>query len=225
MNKGVLFDMDGVLVDVSKSYRTTIKQTIEHYLKSEISPDLIQSFKDRGGLNNDWDLSEAILKDFGITIPKEELIEFFQEIYLGDNFNGLIANEQWLLDTPVIEEIKKNFVTGIVTGRPRMEAQYVLKRFRMERYFPVMVTMDDLPADKQKPHPAGIRMAMEQLGISKSLYIGDTVDDMIAARGAATTAIGVLTGSSDPHKQRNLLIQEGAHSVINHINEILEVLK
>lgn len=225
MKKGVLFDMDGVLVDVSRSYRTTIRHTVEHYLKKEISPDLIQSFKDRGGLNNDWDLSEAILKHFGIIISKKELIDFFQGIYLGDQFNGLIRNEKWLLDTAVIEKIKTDFVTGIVTGRPRMEAVYVLKRFRMEKYFPVMITMDDLPADKQKPHPDGILKAMDQLQITDAYYAGDTIDDMIAAGKAGVKGIGILTGMSDTEEQRNLFSQHGASAVLNSVNEIPEVIE
>jgi len=64
--RAVIFDMDGVLVDVSWSYSLTVKRVVERFLKKEIPFSLIQFYKSRGGLNNDWDLTESILKDLGI---------------------------------------------------------------------------------------------------------------------------------------------------------------
>lgn len=63
--KAVLFDMDGVLVDVSLSYRLTIKKVVERLGSYEISFSQIQEYKNKGGFNNDWDLTRAILWDRG----------------------------------------------------------------------------------------------------------------------------------------------------------------
>jgi len=67
----LIFDMDGVLIDVSKSYRETIRQTIHICLKTclgfqmgergLISEEDITLFKSIGGFNNDWDLTSALL--------------------------------------------------------------------------------------------------------------------------------------------------------------------
>jgi len=64
----LLFDMDGVLVDVSQSYRKTIQQTIEIYLReclglkaNLVSQEEISLFKSAGGFNNDWDLTAGFL--------------------------------------------------------------------------------------------------------------------------------------------------------------------
>ena len=61
--KAALFDMDGVLVDVSKSYLVAIQKTVEFYLNMTVGLREIQKYKNRGGLNNDWDLTECILKE------------------------------------------------------------------------------------------------------------------------------------------------------------------
>ena len=79
--KAVLFDMDGVLVDVSNSYRLAVKKTAAHFLNREISLDTIQQYKNRGGLNNDWDLTESILHDHGLKVDKEKIIRVFQQFY------------------------------------------------------------------------------------------------------------------------------------------------
>src|SRR3989338_2424146 len=54
----LIFDIDGVLVDVSKSYRAAIKQTVEHFTGKEITLEEIQALKNKGGYNNDWDAAE-----------------------------------------------------------------------------------------------------------------------------------------------------------------------
>jgi HAD superfamily hydrolase (TIGR01548 family) len=57
--EGIVLDIDGVLVDVSNSYRRAITETIER-LYGESFPDAaIQALKDAGGFNNDWELTDA----------------------------------------------------------------------------------------------------------------------------------------------------------------------
>ena len=67
----LVFDMDGVLIDVSKSYRKTIAKTIQIYLKTCLGlkdgkkrlalDEAISLFKSAGGFNNDWDLTSGLL--------------------------------------------------------------------------------------------------------------------------------------------------------------------
>ena len=67
----LIFDMDGVLIDVSNSYRKTIQKTVHLYLTTilglKIDPEklsldkTISLFKSAGGFNNDWDLTSGLL--------------------------------------------------------------------------------------------------------------------------------------------------------------------
>lgn len=58
--EAVVLDIDGVLVDVENSYRRAIIETIEYVYGEEIDRETIQQFKDAGGFNNDWELTDAI---------------------------------------------------------------------------------------------------------------------------------------------------------------------
>ncbi len=222
--KAVLFDMDGVLVDVSRSYRLAVQQTLEIFLKQTIDFDEIQAYKNRGGLNNDWDLTECILREYGKTVKKEVIIGVFQHIYLGKDFNGLIRNEKWLLNRQIMETIRREYQIGIVTGRPRMESSYVLERFEVGPYFSVLITIDDVPAHKNKPDPLGIELALKALSLKEAYYLGDTVDDMIAASRAGVIPIGVSQGGHETKFQIALLKQHGAWKALTDVNSILEVL-
>ena len=67
----LVFDMDGVIIDVSRSYRDTIRQTARLFFKGAHSwenlPDPLFRLSDlarvkqSGGLNNDWDLTFLVI--------------------------------------------------------------------------------------------------------------------------------------------------------------------
>ena len=67
----IVFDMDGVIVDVSGSYRDTVRQTARLFFKGAASwEDLpnplfplsdLAKVKQSGGLNNDWDLTFLVI--------------------------------------------------------------------------------------------------------------------------------------------------------------------
>jgi HAD superfamily hydrolase (TIGR01548 family) len=56
----VVLDIDGVLVDVADSYRRAIVESVERIYGETITQPAIQQFKDAGGFNNDWELTDAV---------------------------------------------------------------------------------------------------------------------------------------------------------------------
>ena len=65
----IIFDIDGVLIDVKKSYNEAIKNTVQFVVRNLIKKDLkdlitdqiILKFRQTGGFNNDTDTSYAII--------------------------------------------------------------------------------------------------------------------------------------------------------------------
>lgn len=55
----VVLDVDGVLVDVENSYRRAIVETIERLHGERLPGGAIQAFKNAGGFNDDWELTDA----------------------------------------------------------------------------------------------------------------------------------------------------------------------
>src|SRR5687767_2245841 len=83
MRPVVVFDMDGVLVDVGDSYRETICRTVEHFTGRPVTREMIQDYKNQGGWNNDWALSQKMAYDLGVDILYERVVEHFQKLFLG----------------------------------------------------------------------------------------------------------------------------------------------
>ncbi len=219
--EALIFDMDGVLVDVSGSYRVAIQKTVEYFTGKSIAPAEIQEFRELGGNNNDWELTEAILLKRKVKIPKEKIKEKFQEIY---EKQGLASAEKALAKSATLAGLKKKFRLGIVTGRPKKEALATLEKFGFLGYFDVIVTDDEIPEGKGKPSPFGIRRAMKILGTKTASYFGDTVDDMEAAARAKIKPIGVIPKSAASEKLWELLVKKGAVKILYDINEAKELI-
>jgi HAD superfamily hydrolase (TIGR01548 family) len=56
----VVLDVDGVLVDVTDSYRRAVVESVERVYGETIDRETLQAFKDAGGFNNDWQLTDAV---------------------------------------------------------------------------------------------------------------------------------------------------------------------
>ena len=74
MKEFIVFDMDGVLVEVGESYRETICQTVAHFTGKSVTRELVQEYKNAGGWNNDWALSQKIARDLGTEVEFDSLV-------------------------------------------------------------------------------------------------------------------------------------------------------
>src|SRR5689334_22049670 len=83
--KTVLFDMDGVLADVSRSYRAAIEGTCHKFGACSVTQDTITEWKARGNANDDWKLSHALILAHGgkPDATLDDVTMVFEELYQG----------------------------------------------------------------------------------------------------------------------------------------------
>lgn len=225
----VLFDMDGVLVDVSGSYLRAIEETVYHFTGREIKPETIQRYKDRGGFNDDWTLTHTIIGDHGMDVPYVRVVDEFQRCYRGEDWDGFITEERPLIQTQTLQELKQNgHVLGIVTGRPRAEAHWTLDRFGWQEYFSLLVPREDQDnRGKPDPYPLLYAMAILQgagllIRPEVTVYVGDSVDDIAAACAAGMLAIGFVPPYLDAHAHTLILHKQGADLVVTDLENLPE---
>jgi len=211
----LVFDMDGVLVDVTESYRETIVLTVQHFTSRTISRESIQDYKNQGGWNNDWLLSQKICHDLGVDIEYGAIIEYFNSLFLGQ---GIIHRERWLPRPGLLDRLNERFEFAIFTGRTTEEAEITLHREGMRDRF-LLVSSNDV--QREKPDPEGLLKIAAMRPAKKLLYVGDTVDDARCARSANVPFIGIASPASPRRDELiDLLRLEGAIQVLGDINEI-----
>jgi HAD superfamily phosphatase len=220
-NSVVVFDMDDVLVDVLESYRAAIIATVEHYTGVTISNDLIQRYKNAGGWNDDWELTQRIILDIGgRDVPFDEVVAAFQQRFLGTDGDGLISRERWLPAPGLLERLSTRHRLAIFTGRPRNELEITLSRFASEIPWASTITSGDV--QNLKPAPDGLHAIMKTHPGCAITYFGDNIDDARSARAAGVRFVGIASGASN--ELRQLFEREGAAAVVDNINEIEAVL-
>lgn len=220
----LVFDMDGVMLDVSTSYFAAIKYTYKHFTGKDLSDEQIHETRKLGGLNNDWDLTQFLIKQSGFDFSYDEIVQVFQKQYWDDG-RGSINNEELLISPELLKELSLKYNLAVFTGRPRDEALYTLKKFGIEEYFSKIITMDDVPTDRQKPHTNGLQMIKDSLLTKNIIYFGDTVDDAKCAYDFGAYGVGVLPPSNKTEEYTALLKERGSKAVIENINELTTILE
>ena len=242
-----IFDIDGVVRDVSGSYRRAIADTVEHFTQGQYrpSPTDIDQLKSEGVWNNDWKASQELILRYGQTsgysynTDYEAVVAYFQERYRGKEANpnqwtGYITQEPLLMSAQYLTNLAQGGVpSGFFSGATRGSANYILQQ-RMGLSEPILVAMADAPS---KPDPTGLYKTIDRLEMTVPaglpvLYAGDTVADMATIQAAKAQfperlwfGIGVLP----PHVQTNADYQThyittlktaGASLVVPHVEQL-----
>jgi HAD superfamily phosphatase len=187
-------------------------------------------------------------------LSQENLVErIFQEIYLGRQFashyhlprlfykgEGLYLQEELLIPRKTLSSLRKKLLLGIASGRLRFEAELALERFRLRPYFSTLVTLDECEEEENrifrstgkkiqcsKPHPYSILRVVQEIGVSypQCAYVGDVVDDILAARAAKKEldiiAVGFLGTPANRKVMKKAFIRVGADLIIQNPKELL----
>lgn len=215
----LVFDMDGVLVEVSRSYREAIRNTVQHFTGDLVTHDLIQDFKNAGGWNNDWLLSHRLIADRGKAVEYAHVVDYFNHVFLGSNGDGLIRYEQWMPKPGLLAGLAEKASLAIFTGRAKFEADITLQRHASDIVFDPLIT--DESVTNPKPAPDGL-VLIQQAHPGKTIwYLGDTVDDARSALAANVAFIGVSTPHNPRHEEiAQILHQLGAFAILGDINQL-----
>ena len=214
--------MDGVLVDVSESYRAAIQATVKLFTGHEPTREEIQDWKNKGGWNDDWRLSHRLIHERGVPAEYNDVVDRFQQLFLGSGSDGLILRELWIAHNALFPALAKRHHLAIFTGRLRAEAHLTLDRF-LPGVFDPIIGADDV--ERLKPDPEGLHKICQSVAHGKCWYVGDTVDDARASRAANIPFIGIAA-AANPRREElvRLLREEGAIAVLEDINSLEDAI-
>jgi HAD superfamily hydrolase (TIGR01548 family) len=215
----IIFDVDGVLVDTRGSFQRTTLETVKFFAGKRVTRRELHRWKNRPGFNDDWKLSTAWVKALGRDIEYEEVKRKFVEIYWGKNGKGNVAQEKWLLPAANLRRLSKLAELDIFTGRIRRELDYTLDRWGTRDFFHEIVSVENVK--RPKPAPDGLLQILDGRDSSSALYVGDNVDDVIAAQAARVPFVGILPSRSEERRQRGTRLSElGALAILSDVKEL-----
>ncbi len=216
----IIFDVDGVLVDVRGSFHTTVLETVRHFTKKKVTRHELHQWKNSSGFNDDWKLSTAWVQSLGGKHEYDEVKAKFVEFYWGQGGKGgNVENENWLLPRTSLARLAKRAELAIFTGRVAPELDYTLDRLRVRHFFTQIVTVEDV--QRPKPDPEGLMKILAGREPAKALYVGDNVDDALSARAAKIPFVGILPHSVDARRERGALLKKhGALTLLRDVTQL-----
>lgn len=190
--RGVLFDLDGTLMDTAPDFYVTLHELRQRYQLPRLSELTIR--------NRVSDGSRALTQlcfDHDSLDPdtfeqrRLELLDIYAEV-AGHQVS--IFPEM----TEILNILDSNQIPwGIVTNKPRRYTELILERSSLNLNCKVLVCADDL--SNAKPDPEGILLASRELDLNAQdiLYVGDHERDIIAGKRAGCRTAAVTFGYFD----------------------------
>jgi HAD superfamily phosphatase len=215
----IIFDVDGVLVNTRGSYQLTTLQIVKFFTKKSVTLRELHAWKNRPGFNDDWKLSTAWVNDLGANFTYDEVKKKFQQIYWGENNQGNVHKEKWLLRKSTLSRLSRKSELAIFTGRNWHELNHTLDRNGVRRSFKTIITVEEVA--NPKPAPDGLIKILNGRTPSDALYVGDNIDDALAAQSAQVPFLAILPKAGEERRQRSTRLRElGALDILSDISQL-----
>jgi len=222
--KILIFDVDGVLVDVRGTYWRSALETVRYITGKRVTYAELHTWKSKPGFNDDWAMVSAWVSSLGHPTNYEEARKAFERFYWGsDGKPGNVQNEKLVVTAKQIERWAQRFELNLFTGRTRQEFSFTFERWPATKHFRTVITMDDA---KRKPHPEGLRKILGGRDPVTALYLGDNIDDALAARDADVPFMAIIAPGEHRYRQRAARFRElGALALLPRATELDRSLK
>ena len=187
MQKAVIFDMDGLMVDSEEQHSQTFEAILREYgADPEKDQHGIVHIPGVKGLEN-WRIFKEkyqIDEDEQILLEKKKakMLDLHRKLGI-EPLPGLI---------PLIKMLYKNgYKMAVGTSSVKDRALLVLEKLNIERYFPVVVTGEDVTHGK--PAPDIYLQAAEKLGVKPTncVVLEDATQGVLAATAAGMKCVAV----------------------------------
>ncbi|MGA2418766.1 MAG: HAD-IA family hydrolase [Candidatus Acidiferrum sp.] len=198
----LIFDVDGVLVDVRATYWRSALETVRHLTGKRVTYAELHRWKSKPGYNDDWKMTADWATSVGRPTTYEQAQEAFIKFYWGAPGGplGNVQNEKLLVTPGQIAGWAGRYELNLFTGRNRREFTFTFKEWAGTKYFRRVITMDDVK--RIKPHPEGLFKILGKRDPGAALYLGDNIDDALAARDAGVPFMAIIAPGEHGYRAR-----------------------
>ncbi len=217
MTRAVLFDVDGTLVSFTFDVVGTRTVLIRELVKLGFDTSTLGSTS----------LTQVILDTAGEQIKAGRVKADYQSLRsrfysILDGFEEKSALESRPMEgvSETLKKLSESVRLGVLTNSGGRATTLVLEKGGLAEYFEFILTRDDVPA--MKPSSDGLIKAVSILSVPSSevLYVGDSVADIKAGKGAGVKVASVITERYTVEKLRS----EGPDYLIHSIRDVPKLI-
>ena len=185
MKIGILFDLDGTLLDTLEDLICAVNHTLRHFGYPERTGKEIRRF-----LGNGAEMLIRLSLPEGVTDDTvAQVLSYYQPYYTA---NSQIKTGPYPGIPAALQMLKERFPLAIVSNKPDMAVRPLCRQYFGDIY--ARGESEDCP---RKPAPDMVRKAMEAIGVDACIYVGDSDVDVLTARNAGVPCVSVTWGFQD----------------------------
>jgi len=220
--KLVIFDLDGTLFytsdDIANSMNTTLEEfgfdkmdndTIIQHVGGGIHNSVNKVFGDAKYDDQDYDFDDQFI---------QKVVKRYKQIY-SENFLETTRPYPGVEET--LEKLSsKDIEMAVISNKIVEYTEEILKHYQLDKYFQIIMGGDSL--DRKKPDPAPLYYVIEELDVDsdETLFIGDTANDIKAAKNANIDSCAVTYGM----RSQEWLEQYQPDYFLNEFEEVLKLV-
>ena len=194
MNVGILFDLDGTLLDTLEDLHDSVNVALGSFGFPARTLEEVRQFVGNG--------AEQLIR---LAVPAEtapslvpQVLGAFRQHY-ATNCRNKTRPYPGIMDA--LAELGREYPIAIVSNKPDSAVKELC-----ELYFPGVYALGESADCPRKPAPDMVYKAMTAIGVDRCIYVGDSEVDVRTARNAAVPCLSVLWGFRD----RDVMEKEGA---------------
>ncbi|WP_392552629.1 phosphoglycolate phosphatase [Orbus wheelerorum] len=213
--QAIAFDLDGTLVDSLPGLSLAIQRMLTDLSLPTVSAEQVKNW-----IGNGVDI--MIKRTFNCVGAPDSLFE--QAKLLFNRHYDQVINDGTKVFPNVISTLeilkKNNYPMALVTNKPAQFLPALLKELKLDSYFSLILGGGDVV--KLKPHPTPLYQVMATFGLyhDQLLFIGDSKNDISAAKNAQCLTVGLTYG----YNYGESIATSEPDYIFDHFEQILTLL-
>ena len=209
--RGLIFDLDGTLLDSAADLSQAINTTLEHHGRKPLSVSAVRAITGDGMLS----MINRAFASTGSSLPPDQTDAVFNEFLA---HYASLTPDRGQLYPHVIETLdfyrNNEIKLGLCTNKQEQATLRLVNDLELNDYFSFVAGGDTFPV--RKPHAGHVRGVFEALGLTSKevAMIGDSANDIISSKGAGVKCIAITHGKSSS------MSDDGDHGIITHFREL-----
>ncbi len=209
MKTGILWDLDGTLLDTLEDLKDGVNHALRHYGYPERSLQEVRRFVGNGAKRL---IDQAVPEN----ADPDPVFETFRTYYAA---NCQIKTQPYEGIPEALAELGRKYPMAIVSNKPDVAVKPLCAR-----YFPGIYARGESEDCPRKPAPDMVYKAMEEIGVETCIYVGDSEVDVLTAKNAGMICLSVLWGFRD---RKEIEEMGGTHfcgdtkELVNKLEEII----
>lgn len=209
MKTGILFDLDGTLLNTLEDLKDSVNYVLDQYGCPQRTLEEIRQFIGNGAKK----LIERSLPGLENDPPVEEVLAAYQAYY---KTHSKIKTKPYDGIPEALAELKTCYPIAIVSNKPDGATKALCQEFFGDVYARGEST--DCP---RKPAPDMLEKAMQIIGVDTCIYVGDSEPDIQTAKNLGVKCLSVLWG----FRNRQELEQAGGQYFCDDPKKLPQILK